>query len=151
VQLGYGALAQLARGAAAVAPPGDSKLLRALRARRGIRDRYRAWGEAHRDVGRPLLWMHAPSVGEGLMAKPILDLARTRWTELQLAYTHFSPSAAAFAAGLDVDFRDYLPFDTPGDARVALVALLAGVDAAAARERLDGAGGSVRAALGGAR
>ncbi len=35
-----------------------------------------------------------------------------------------------------------------GDARVALVSLLAGVDPATARERLDGAGGSVRLALG---
>ncbi|MBV8597957.1 MAG: N-acetylmuramic acid 6-phosphate etherase, partial [Actinobacteria bacterium] len=38
-----------------------------------------------------------------------------------------------------------------GDARVALVALLGGIDAAAARERLEGAGGSVAHALGGAR
>jgi N-acetylmuramic acid 6-phosphate etherase len=38
-----------------------------------------------------------------------------------------------------------------GDARVALVALLAGVDPATARERLEGAGGSVRVALGGSR
>jgi N-acetylmuramic acid 6-phosphate etherase len=37
-----------------------------------------------------------------------------------------------------------------GDARVALVALLADVDASTARKRLDGAGGSVRLALGGA-
>jgi N-acetylmuramic acid 6-phosphate etherase len=36
-----------------------------------------------------------------------------------------------------------------GDARVALVSLLAGVDPSIARERLDGAGGSVRLALGG--
>ena len=35
-----------------------------------------------------------------------------------------------------------------GDARVALVSLLAGVDPSTARERLDGAGGSVRLALG---
>ena len=34
-----------------------------------------------------------------------------------------------------------------GDARVALVTLLAGVDAAAARERLERAQGSVRGAL----
>ena len=38
-----------------------------------------------------------------------------------------------------------------GDARVALVALIANVDAADARRRLDGAGGSVTVALGGAR
>src|SRR5439155_9372363 len=123
VQLGYGALAQLARGAAAVAPRGDSKLLRALRARRGIRERYRAWGSQHRDVARGLLWMHAPSVGEGLQARPVLRLARLRRPDIQLAYTHFSPSAARFAETLDVDFRDYLPFDTVGDARIALEAL----------------------------
>ena len=67
--------------------------------------------------------MHAPSVGEGLQARPLLELARLRRPDLQLAYTHFSPTALAFARGLDVDFRDYLPFDTPGDARAALDAL----------------------------
>jgi 3-deoxy-D-manno-octulosonic-acid transferase len=123
VQFGYRALAQLARGAAAVAPNSDSKLLRTLRARRGIRARDRAWGDAHRDASRQLLWMHAPSVGEGLQARPILEIARARRPELQLAYTHFSPSAAAFAASLNVDFHDYLPFDTTGDARAALDAL----------------------------
>ena len=123
VQLGYGALAQLARGAAVVAPNSQSKLLRTLRARRGIRARYQEWGATGRDPGRPLLWMHAPSVGEGLQARPILELARVRRPDAQLAYTHFSPSAASLARSLDVDFRDYLPFDTPGDARIALDAL----------------------------
>lgn len=123
VHFGYRALAQLARGAAAVAPASDSKLLRTLRARRGIRARYRAWGDSSRDVTRPLLWMHAPSVGEGLQARPVLEIARARSPGLQLAYTHFSPSAAAFAASLQVDFHDYLPFDTTGDARAALDAL----------------------------
>ncbi|HEY7236399.1 MAG TPA: glycosyltransferase N-terminal domain-containing protein, partial [Gemmatimonadaceae bacterium] len=120
VQLGYRALAHLARGVAVVAPNSESKFLRALAARRGIRRRYRDWGAKHRDRSRPLLWMHAPSVGEGLQARPVLELARARRPDLQLAYTHFSPSALGFARGLDVDFRDYLPFDTPGDARVAL-------------------------------
>ena len=123
VQLGYRALAHLARGVAVVAPNSESKFLRALAARRGIRRRYRDWGAKHRDRSRPLLWMHAPSVGEGLQARPVLELARVRRPDLQLAYTHFSPSALGFARGLDVDFRDYLPFDTPGDARVALDSL----------------------------
>ena len=119
----YAAAAQAARGAARLAPEGESKLLRALRARRGIRDRYRAWGERHRDPDRALLWMHAPSVGEGLQARPVLQLVRERHPDAQLAYTFFSPSAAAFARTLGADFADYLPFDTAGDARAALDAL----------------------------
>ena len=119
----YAAAAQIARAAAVVTPDGDAKLLKAVAARRNIRQRYRVWGATSRDASRPLLWMHAPSVGEGLQARPVLELARRTRPDAQLAYTFFSPSAVSFAAGLDVDFRDYLPFDTPGDARVALDAL----------------------------
>jgi 3-deoxy-D-manno-octulosonic-acid transferase len=67
--------------------------------------------------------MHAPSVGEGLQARPVLQLVRAERPEVQLAYSYFSPSAAPFARGLDVDFADYLPFDTRADARVVLDAL----------------------------
>ncbi len=67
--------------------------------------------------------MHAPSVGEGLQARPVIELLRATHPELQIAYTHFSPSAERFAASLGADFTDYLPFDTPGDARAALAAL----------------------------
>ena len=123
LRLGYDAAGQLARVLSAVAPAGESKLLLALRARRGIRARYAEWSAAHRDRSRPLLWMHAPSVGEGLQARPVLQIARAQRPDLQLAYTHFSPSALSFARGLDVDFTDYLPFDTSGEAGVALDAL----------------------------
>ena len=123
LRLGYDAAGQLARVLAAVAPPGDAKVLRAFRARRGIRARYAAWAAAHRDPARRLLWMHAPSVGEGLQARPVLQLARAKRPDVQLAYSFFSPSAATFARGLDVDFADYLPFDTDGEARAALAAL----------------------------
>ncbi len=119
----YAAAAQLARLGAALAPVGGSKLTRTFAARRGIRERYAAWGQAGRRSDRSLLWMHAPSVGEGLQARPVLQLLRRRQPGLQLAYTFFSPSAERFAAALDVDFRDYLPFDTAGDARAALAAL----------------------------
>ena len=123
LRFGYELVAQLARAAAAVTPARQSKITRALHARRGIRRRFRDWGQHHRDPSRALLWMHAPSVGEGLQARPVLELLRRTRNEVQLAYTHFSPSAASFARSLKVDFRDYLPFDTAGDARAALDAL----------------------------
>jgi len=123
LRFGYDAAGQLARVLAALAPSGDAKLLRALRGRRGIRARYSAWAASGRDIARPLLWMHAPSVGEGLQARPVLQLARAKRPDAQLAYTFFSPSAAPFARGLDVDFTDYLPFDTEGEAEFALTAL----------------------------
>lgn len=123
LRLAYGLTGRLAHGLAAVAPAREAKLWRTLRARRGIGERYEAWARASRDPSRALLWMHAPSVGEGLQARPILALARERRSDAQLAYTFFSPSAERFARGLDVDFRDYLPFDTAADARMALDAL----------------------------
>ena len=126
LRLGYEGTARLARASASLAgmlPSLDAKLLRTLRARKGIRARYRDWAAAHRDRSRPLLWMHAPSVGEGLQARPVLELMRRRHPDVQLAYTHFSPSAEAFARTLDVDFREYLPFDADADMAAALDAL----------------------------
>ena len=123
LRLAYGSAGEVARLLAAVGPSGDSKLARALRARRGIRERYARWGATGREPARPLLWVHAPSVGEGLQARPVLQLLRAERPDIQLAYTHFSPSAEAFARTLDVDFADYLPFDTASDARAALDAL----------------------------
>lgn len=119
----YEGIARLVTLAAAVAPSGKAKLAQTLHARRGITERYHAWGKAHRDAARPLVWVHAPSVGEGLQARPVLERLRALRRDVQLAYTHFSPSAAQFASRLDVDFRDYLPFDTARDARAALDAL----------------------------
>lgn len=75
--------------------------------------------------------MHAPSVGEGLQARPVLELLRS--PSLQTAYTFFSPSAERFAVGL-ADFVDYLPFDTSSAADRALDAL---VPAAIVFSKLD--------------
>jgi 3-deoxy-D-manno-octulosonic-acid transferase len=120
LRLGYEGVAQLARAVGALAPASDNKLVATFAARRGVRERYRAFA---RDPARALLWMHAPSVGEGLQARPVLELFRARRRDLQLAYSYFSPSARSFAAALDVDFRDVLPFDARADMRAALAAL----------------------------
>ena len=120
LRVGYEGAALLARALSAVAPEHGSKLARTFAARRGVLSRFQAFA---RDPSRPLLWMHAPSVGEGLQARPVIDLVRERDDRLQLAYTYFSPSAREFAERLRVDFRDVLPFDGTRDMRAALAAL----------------------------
>jgi len=73
-----------------------------------------------RDRSRPLVWLHAPSVGEGLQARPVLEALRRAHPEWQLAYSWFSPSANTFAARLDVDLRAPLPFDGGREATALL-------------------------------
>jgi 3-deoxy-D-manno-octulosonic-acid transferase len=118
--LAYEGAARLAHALSSVAPPSRRKLLATFAERRGVIARF---ADFHRDPARPLLWMHAPSVGEGLQARPVLQRARAERPDLQLAYTYFSPSARAFASALDVDFRDAMPFDTTPDMRAVLAAL----------------------------
>lgn len=101
----------------------DKKLARGLEARRGLVERLAAWGRAHRDARRPLVWVHAPSVGEGLQAKPVLEALRAERPEWQLAYTFFSPSAERLARALPVDVVDYVPLDRPRDVAAVLEAL----------------------------
>jgi len=120
----YRALAGLAAGALpAVAPLAGDKVARSVRARRGVLARLEAWGRLHRDPARPLVWVHAPSVGEGLQAQAVLREVRRRHPGWQVAWTHFSPSAAALAARQQADIAESLPWDTPGNARRALAAL----------------------------
>jgi 3-deoxy-D-manno-octulosonic-acid transferase len=119
----YALAGVLAQSLAYIVPDRGSKLQRGLAARRGIIRRYRRWAAAQRDLSRPLVWFHAPSVGEGLQALPVIQLLRARRPDVQIAYTHFSPSAEKFARSTGADFTDYLPFDSYGDADAAISAL----------------------------
>src|SRR6185503_4561727 len=101
----------------------DKKVARGLDGRRGLTDRLAAWAAASRDPQRPLIWMHAPSVGEGLQAKPVLETLRAEHPDWQLAFTFFSPSAERLAKNLPVDIADYLPLDRPADVEAVLAAL----------------------------
>lgn len=99
------------------------KLARAIRGRRGVQDRLASWARLHRDPARPLLWIHAPSVGEGLQAEAVLRVLRRRHPDWQVVYTYFSPSAEPLAARQDADVADYLPWDTRADVSGTLDAL----------------------------
>lgn len=122
VRLAYAATANLARVAALLALPGDGKLARSLRARRGLVQRITANARTVRDPTRPLLWLHAPSVGEGLQARPVAEAWRAAHPTWQIAYTFFSPSAERFAQTVGADLTDYLPFDHAADADALLEA-----------------------------
>jgi 3-deoxy-D-manno-octulosonic-acid transferase len=101
----------------------SKKLTRGLDGRRGLTARVAAWAANQRDPQRPLVWMHAPSVGEGLQAKPVLETLRAERPDWQLAFTFFSPSAERLARNLPVDVADYLPLDRPSDVNAVLEAL----------------------------
>lgn len=115
------------RGARALLAPtlarGDSKLARGLRGRRGAVSRMVDWAREARDLDRPLVWVHAPSVGEGLQARAVVERLRAHEPALQTAFTFFSPSAERWARGLDVDVCGYLPWDLPAELDLVLDAL----------------------------
>lgn len=116
----------VARGAAlasAIAPNAEGKIWRSLAGRRGGLARWEEWAREHRDPTRPLVWLHAPSVGEGLQGRVVLDAVRRAHPEWQLAYSFFSPSAEAFASRVNADVTGYLPFDVPTAMRRLITAL----------------------------
>lgn len=89
------------------------KLRSSTLARRDAGERLLEWSRSSRDDTRPLVWFHAASVGEGLQADIVLRHLRRLRPDCQIVYTHFSPSAEALAARLEVDAADYLPYDIP--------------------------------------
>jgi 3-deoxy-D-manno-octulosonic-acid transferase len=123
LRIPYALAGSLANALVRVVPGGESKFQRGLGARRGIVERYERWASMFRDATRPLVWLHAPSVGEGLQAQPVIELLRARRPDVQIAYTFYSPSAEPFSQSLNVDFADYLPFDTFADADAIIAAL----------------------------
>lgn len=116
----YRGATALARAIAAVTPSGTNKLQRTFHARRQLASRVAADSKVARDLTRPLLWLHAPSVGEGLQARPVAHAWRAAHPHWQIAYTFFSPSAEQFASSVGADVCSYLPFDTVRDADAML-------------------------------
>jgi 3-deoxy-D-manno-octulosonic-acid transferase len=92
----------------------NPRLRAALQARGEAGERLLEWARWNRQEGRPVVWFHAASVGEGLQAKSVLLALRRLRPDCQIIYTHFSPSAEALAGRIGADVSDYLPYDLPG-------------------------------------
>jgi 3-deoxy-D-manno-octulosonic-acid transferase len=102
---------------------GEGKLARGVRGRARVLERMEEWVRRSRDPARPLVWFHAPSVGEGLQARAVMEEFRARRPEAQVVYTFFSPSAEGLARRVPADYADYLPLDLPAAVERALDAL----------------------------
>lgn len=96
---------------------------RAVRGRRATRGRFEAWAASGRDGASHVVWVHAPSVGEALMAQAIIAEVKRARPGVQVAFTHFSPSAEWMAAEVGADVWGYMPYDTRGPVRRTLAAL----------------------------
>jgi len=119
----YRAAARLGSGLAPALSLLSAKLAAGHRGRRDAGRRLAAWAGRSRDHSRPLVWLHASSVGEGLQAESVLLDLRRLHPEAQYVYTHYSPSAESLARRLPVDAADYLPYDLPAAAEQLLVTL----------------------------
>ncbi len=119
----YRGAVRLARALVPLAGLVSPKARRGHAMRKGATGRLSAWAAAHRDPRRPLLWLHAPSVGEGLQAEPVLRRLRARQPGWQYAWTFFSPSAEGLADRIGADVVDFLPYDARTEVGALLDAL----------------------------
>ena len=92
---------------------GESKLARGLRGRRDAHERLAAATTATPLADRPVVWVHASSVGESLQARAVIDVLRGRMPGLHVVFTFFSPSAEAVQGTFPADVSSYLPWDLP--------------------------------------
>lgn len=102
------------RALAPVLSRGESKLARHLRGRGTAHRVLTSWSTRFRDADRPLVWFHAPSVGEGRQAEAVMKALRRTRPELQTVFTYFSPSAESLGREIDADVATYLPWDLRG-------------------------------------
>lgn len=66
-------------------------------------------------VTRPVIWLHAVSVGETRAAKPLVEALLTAYPHHQLLLTHTTPTGRETSEGLFGErvWRVYLPYDFP--------------------------------------
>jgi 3-deoxy-D-manno-octulosonic-acid transferase len=131
-ELIYEAAVRAAPPALRIIAPFHEKLRRGLDGRRRSLASLMEWAAENRGHAAtrvapcsdaPLVWLHAPSVGEALMAQAILAALRRREPELRSVFTFFSPSAERMATRVGADWAGFLPWDQRPIMRAAVRAL----------------------------
>ena len=83
--------------------------------RRRIAERFALqWRPAARDLSKPLLWIHAVSVGETVAAAPLVRELRRDYPDHQILITCMTPTGSERVKALfgDTVLHAYLPYDT---------------------------------------
>jgi 3-deoxy-D-manno-octulosonic-acid transferase len=119
----YNVAVHTARPLFSVAAPFSAKVRAGVSGRRGAPDRIIDWARSARASAGPLVWVHAPSVGESLMAQAIVSELRALRPNVQVIFTFFSPSAERAARAVGADLAEYLPWDTRAASEAVLSAL----------------------------
>ena len=95
--------------------PWKPKARKWVEGRRGIFERLEA---AVSGSSKPIVWIHASSLGEFEQGRPVIEMIHERYPEYRILLTFFSPSGYEirkdFAAA---DWVFYLPADTPHNVR----------------------------------
>ena len=113
---------QAARPVIGLAAPLNAQVRRAFAGREAAVRVLEEWAR-HRRADSPLVWVHAPSVGESLMAQAIIEDVKRLVPGVQIAFTHFSPSAERIRERIGADVSAYLPWDIRSDIEPVLDAL----------------------------
>jgi 3-deoxy-D-manno-octulosonic-acid transferase len=111
-ELLYESVVILARPVLRVVALFNEEVRQAVRGRQESWLRFLEWAWLKRVPDRPLIWVHAPSVGEALMAQAVIAQLRARLPGMQAVFTHFSPSAERMVKEVGADVAGYLPWDT---------------------------------------
>ena len=73
------------------------------------------FGFFHSHPSKPVIWLHAVSVGETRAALPLIQQLQTRYPQYQILLTHMTPTGRDTGEELfgDSVLRSYLPYDFP--------------------------------------
>jgi 3-deoxy-D-manno-octulosonic-acid transferase len=90
------------------------RLMRRRRGRQGIRERFGilSYSKLQKFRAKPVIWLHAVSVGETMAARPLIAALRSRFPDHQLLVSTTTETGQGVAQGVaGVDISLYFPFD----------------------------------------